>query len=306
MVFSSRRLAAAAMVASAACWGLATVMSKGVLAHLPPFTLLVVQLAASVGFLWLVVAVLRIPVPLDRGARQAALSGVLEPGLAYAAGTSGLWLTGVANASLIGATEPLLVVLIVWVAFRHRPAFGTLVAIAAAASGVALVSAGSDPGRIGVSVGSLDGDLLIVGGTLSAALYVVVTSRLAGGIAPLPLAGLQQSVGLGFAVLLLAGVLAAGWEAPDLAAVPAAIWLLAFVSGIVQYALAFYLYLLGVRVLPVATAALFLALIPVFGAGGAALFLAEPLSAAQVLGCVVVVGALAGAARAGTHEPARD
>jgi drug/metabolite transporter (DMT)-like permease len=261
--------------------------------------LLAVQLVASVSFLWLAVAITRTPLPLDRGARRAALSGVLEPGLAYAAGTSGLWLTGAANASLIGATEPLLVVLIAWVAFRHRPPLQTLAAIGVAVIGVALVSAHGWPGALHAAAGSASGDLLIVAGTVFAALYVVVTSRLATQIAPLALAGLQQGVGLVFAVLLLASVLAAGWEAPDLVAVPPAIWLLALASGVVQYALAFYFYLVGVRVLPVATAALFLALIPVFGAGGAALFLAEALGPLQLLGCALVVGSLAGAARAG-------
>lgn len=132
-------LAAAAMIGSAVCWGSATVMSKESLAHLPPFTLLVVQLIASVGFLWTAVAVGRTPVRLDAAARQAASCGVLEPGLAYAIGTSALALTGAAHASLISATEPLLVVLVAWLLFRDAPGLRTLAAIGAAVAGVALV-----------------------------------------------------------------------------------------------------------------------------------------------------------------------
>jgi hypothetical protein len=36
-----------ALLLAAACWGIGTVMSKGVLDHVPPLTLLVIQLAAN-------------------------------------------------------------------------------------------------------------------------------------------------------------------------------------------------------------------------------------------------------------------
>ncbi|ANK72926.1 MULTISPECIES: EamA family transporter [Ensifer] len=53
----------------------------------------------------------------------------------------------------------------------------------------------------------------------------------------------------------------------DLAAAGAGMLALALISGIVQYALAFWLYLIGLKRLPVSTAALFLTLTPVFGIG---------------------------------------
>lgn len=277
----------AAMVGSAACWGLATVMSKGALAHLPPFTLIVTQLLASVAFLWTATLIRRRPVPLNAAGRRAALSGVLEPGLAYAAGTSGLVLTGAAHASLIAATEPLLIVLLAWTLFRNRPSPRTLSAIGVAVIGIALVTVDGDGGA-----STLLGDALIVLATLFAALYVTVTSRLAISIEPLPLAALQQSIGLVIAVLLLVIAAAAGFERVDLAAVPTDAWLLAIVSGLVQYALAFWLYLIGLRVLPVASAALYLALTPVFGTGGAVLLLGERLTIVEMLGCALVIAAV--------------
>jgi drug/metabolite transporter (DMT)-like permease len=274
-------------------------MSKGALGYLPPFTLLFVQLSTSVAVLWTAVLVSGARPPLDMEARRAALAGVLEPGLAYAAGTSGLLLTGASHASLISATEPLLVVAIAWALFRARAQRATLTAILVTVPGVALVTL-SDPAG---ARNSLVGDGLILLGTLFAAGYVVATSRLSKQIAPLPLTALQQSVGLLFTGALFAAVLALGIKRPDLNDVPALVWLLAAVSGIVQYALAFWLYMRGMRVLPLATAGLFLALTPVFGAGGAMLFLGERLSPLQLGGCFLVIG---GVCYAVLRTPAGD
>lgn len=287
------------MVASAACWGLATVMSKGALTYLPPVTLLAIQLSTSVAFLWAARMIAHSPLPKGREAGSAALTGLLEPGLAYTAGLCGLMLTGASHASLIGATEPLLIVLIAWVAFRHPPHRGTLIALAAAIPGMALVSGA---GRAGGSESSLAGDGLVLLGTLFAALYVIRSSQLALRVAPLSLAAVQQTAGLVLVLALLAVALGARFEKPEFASVPAAIWLLILASGIVQYAFAFWFYLLGVRVLPVDKAALFLTLIPVFGASGAVVFLGETLTALEIGGATLVIGAIVATVRTSSLE----
>ena len=46
-----------ALVLAAACWGVATVITKHVLTDVPPLTLLVLQLTVSVVFLWAIVLV---------------------------------------------------------------------------------------------------------------------------------------------------------------------------------------------------------------------------------------------------------
>jgi drug/metabolite transporter (DMT)-like permease len=90
---SLKRKSIAVMVLSAGCWGLGTVMSKGALEQLPPLTLLSLQLLASVGFLWMMVAldcfrrsfrsstVMPFKPPLTWKMTKFALSGLLEPGL---------------------------------------------------------------------------------------------------------------------------------------------------------------------------------------------------------------------------------
>jgi drug/metabolite transporter (DMT)-like permease len=80
----------AAMLGSAACWGGATVMTKGALAAFDPFFLLVIQLGASVCALWLGVALTVARFPAKRQIAVAGLTGVFEPGLAYAVGVPGL------------------------------------------------------------------------------------------------------------------------------------------------------------------------------------------------------------------------
>jgi drug/metabolite transporter (DMT)-like permease len=280
--------AVTAMVLSAACWGFATVMSKGALSAFSPPVLLSLQLIASVFFLWIAVAVTRQSIRLDRNTKLAALSGLLEPGLAYAFGTFGLLLTTAGNASLIATTEPLLIAVLAWIFFREAINAATAVAIFAAMAGVAMVTSVHGAG----STENPLGDVLVIVGTLFAALYVVLSSRLVTKVNPVVLAALQQSVGLLFAVIFLFI-----WSFPegiqfDFAKVDARMLGLALFSGIVQYALAFWLYLIGLQRLPASTAALFLALTPVFGVGGAAIFLGEQVTLWQGAGTLIIIASV--------------
>lgn len=281
-------LAALAMTGSAACWGLATVMTKGVLADIPPFATLSLQLGASVAFLWAAALCAGQPPRLDRRAARAAAAGALEPGLAYGVGVPGLALTSAASASVIGAAEPAVIVLLAWLLHRERVPPTLALAIAGAVAGALMVTldgAADAPRRV-------LGDAMILAGVVFAALYVLVASKAVSAIRPLPLAALQQSVGLVCALAMLGVARATGLEPPAaLAAGPLA---LAAASGVVQYALAFWLYLIGLRALPVGAAGLFLALTPLFGLAGAALFLGERVSVAQAAGCLLIVAAVIG------------
>ncbi|MBB2974193.1 drug/metabolite transporter (DMT)-like permease [Mesorhizobium sp. RMAD-H1] len=109
--------------------------------------------------------------------------------------------------------------------------------------------------------------------------------------ARVPLAAMQQSVGFVFALLLLVGNWLFGLEhLPE--SIPGWLIFLALASGVVQYALAFWFYLIGLQVLPAGTAAAILTLIPVFGVGGAMAFLGEELAPPQWLGCAIVIAAM--------------
>lgn len=281
------KAAVAAAVLSAACWGSATVMSKGLLAVLPPLTLLVVQLLASIAFLWIAVLCLRLRVRLDRPARRASLSGLLEPGLSYCVGIAGLALTTASNASLIGTTEPLFILLLAWLLLRERIGGGVVGLALLASLGLGLVVLPDI--RNGGGEGSSLGDALVVLGTLFAALYVIATRKLVMTLDPLPLSALQQSVGLLWTLGVLALALALGAVNLGLRDIPLEVLLFAAFSGIVQYALAFWFYLFALRRLPASVAAFYLTLIPVFGVGAAYLFLGETLTGLQWLGAALIV-----------------
>lgn len=280
-------LATAAVIFSAACWGLATVATKGLLEEVPPFQLLGLQLGASVTFLWLCVGVLR---PSFAGSDRMGgilVSGFLEPGLAYGVGVPGLALTSAANATVIGAAEPAFICALAWLLLGVRPgrAVGSVLALAIA--GVLMVTLS---GAEGLGEGRLSGDALVGLGTAIAALYVVMSSRLVGGMAPLSLAALQQTAGLACVLVLLAGAWGGGYEAPLSLSWP--VILTAVATGVVQYALAVWFYLLGLRVLPASIAGLYLALIPVFGMMGAIFFLGESIGPLQVAGALLVIAAI--------------
>ena len=290
-----RGMAVASAVLSAACWGSATVMSKGVLEYMPPLTLLTIQLTASIAFLWIAVLVLRRPVRLDRPARRASLSGLLEPGIAYTLGVAGLALTTASSASLIGTAEPLFVMLLAWLFLRERVSAPVVGLLSMASLGIGLVVL-PDIGD-GAGEGSLLGDGLIAAGTLFAALYVIATRKLVMAFDPLPLSALQQSVGLIWTLGSLALALSLGLATVGLGGVGLDILCLAAVSGVVQYALAFWLYLFALRRLPANIAAFYLALIPVFGIGTAYVFLGEGLTELQWLGAILIIVAVGAISR---------
>jgi drug/metabolite transporter (DMT)-like permease len=268
-------------------------MTKEALSEIPPFTLLVVQMATSVFVLWVATLASRARFRLNRRARNAAATGVLEPGLAYAVGVPGLALTSAANASVISAAEPALILLLAWLLLKQPPKASTTIAIVVAMAGLVMVAA-PDIGEAGP--GDLRGDFLILLGTLFAAGYVVLSSRYVVEITPLPLAAMQQTVGLAVATVVLGAASLAGSER-----VPTSIshtnLLIAMASGVVQYALAFWFYLVGLKTLAPSTAGLFLALTPVFGVTGAIVFLGESIVLLQAIGSVFVIGAVFLAAR---------
>ena len=294
-----RRFGIAAAILSAFCWGTATVMSKAVLDHMPPLTLLVVQLVASILVLWravlVFVLVLGLRLRLDRAARRASLSGLLEPGLSYALGIAGLALTTASSAALIGATEPLFILLLAWLFLGERISPKVMGMAAITTFGLALVVLPDT--RFGAGQGSLLGDALVALGTLAAALYVIATRKLVFTLDPLPLSALQQSIGLAFAITIAATVVLVDVDPVGLAHLPPEILALAALSGVVQYALAFWFYLFALRHVPVNVAAFSLALIPVFGIGAATLFLGETLTLIQAAGAAMIIGAVAAVSR---------
>jgi drug/metabolite transporter (DMT)-like permease len=113
---------------------------------------------------------------------------------------------------------------------------------------------------------------------------------------------LQQTFALMWAAMIWPIELARGGLAGLTRAGPE-VWGLAAASGIIYYGLAFWFYITGLKTARASMAGLFLNLIPVFGVGGAYLFLGERLAIVQWLGAILILTAVVGALRLGRVEP---
>lgn len=274
------------LVMASALWGVATVISKAVLASVPPVPFLVLQLAPSVVLLWGLVL-------LRGGARLPAgtlapmlLLGVLNPGLSYTLSMLGLARTTASVATLLWAAEPALIAVLAWPMLRERLRPGLVAMIAAAACGVLLVS-----GLAGGAVAAGDpvGDMLVLGGVLCCALYTVLSRRLPA-MDLLAVVAVQESAGLVSAVALwrLGPVGVSGGHV----ALSGAAWVGGVVSGVMYYATAFWFWLAGLRAVPASVAGLFLNLVPVFGIATAWAALGERLAAVQWAGATIILASV--------------
>ena len=277
-----------ALVLAAACWGVATVITKHVLTNVPPLTLLVLQLTVSVVFLWAIVLVQRLRLPQRSDIVRLGGLGILNPGLAYTFGLLGLSYTTASMGTLLWAAEPILILGLAWLILRERLT-PTLVAFSLLAIvGVVLV-AGIDVGVEQTSL--LLGNGLILTGVACCALYTVLTRRMVTNLDPLLIVVLQQTLALVWALAIWPLEWAREGEL-GLTTISPASWGWAALSGVLYYALAFWCYIIGLKQMPASTVGMFLNLIPIFGIGAAYLFLGERLTLVQWIGGALILAAV--------------
>jgi drug/metabolite transporter (DMT)-like permease len=200
-----------------------------------------------------------------------------------------LSLTSAGNASIIGSTEPIFIVLLAWLFSRGAPSRRLMVCVAIAMGGLLLVSEHGPPADGGRSI---LGNLLIVLATLFAATYVVLSARFASDFPAAVLAGSQQLVGLSCALVIYVAGRLSGLVGPESSDLTWDLIAYAAASGVVQYAMAFWLYLIGLRSLSAGAAGLWLTLIPVFGVSGAYVWLNEVPTVPMLLGMALIIAAV--------------
>ena len=216
---------------------------------------------------------------------RAGSTGVFEPGLAYAIGVPGRAMTTAGNASVIAALEPVFIFLGACLVFGTRLALRAAAAVGTAFIGVVLVSL-IHAGDLGG--GSVAGDGLILLATGFAAVHVLASSRMALSMPAVLLTALQQSVGLVFVLVLTAITLPIGWQSLP-GAVTGPMLALAVLSGLIQYALAFWLYIVALKGVPPGIAGMFLTTTPIFGVLGGVVFLGEGFATSQLVGMAPVI-----------------
>jgi drug/metabolite transporter (DMT)-like permease len=274
-----------ALVLAAACWGAATVITKHVLANIPPLTLLVLQLTISVSFLWLIVFAQRLRLPQRRDIVRIGGIGILNPGLAYTFGLLGLTRTTASMSTLLWAAEPILILVLAWLILCERLTRTLIACSLLAITGVMLVA------RIDVGADQTNmllGNGLILIGVACCALFTVLTRRMVTDLDPLLIVVLQQTLALVWALAIWPLEWAPGADL-GLTTISPAMWGWAALSGVLYYALAFWCYIIGLKQLPASMVSLFLNLIPIFGVGGAYLFLGERLTAVQWIGGTLIL-----------------
>ncbi|WP_028921272.1 DMT family transporter [Pseudonocardia acaciae] len=271
------------LVAAAVGWGCATTATKYALAGFGPATMLVVKLAAASAVLW--------AVSLVRGVRPApgrgrfALLGLFEPALAYGGLTVGLTYTTATNASLLGVTESIFVLMLAAAFLSERIRARSVLGIALAVAGVLALGGGD------VGTGFNLGDLIVVAGSVAAAVYVTLAAKVASTADALTMTTYQFTFATAFTLPLAVWPWLTGRE-PLPTSVEPRYWLAAMFVGGVCFALSFLLYNQAIRSVPAGMAGVILNMVPVIGVLTAVVFLGESLTAWHMAGAVLVVAGI--------------
>ncbi|CAM3622762.1 DMT family transporter [Deinococcus saxicola] len=274
-----------------ALWSGSTVAEKVLLSRMPPVTLLAWQLAVSVALLWSALLLLRTDIPGARAWLRLGWPGLLQPGLANLLLLLGLSLTQASTFSLLNSCEAVLGLLFARAMLGERVGRPVAVLAGLATLGVILVALGErDVGQGNSALGVL----LVLGGTVLAALYGVVSRPAASapGAQPLLLTALHQTLGLA-AVLCAWGLALERGEGTLVRGISLSIWGWAALAGVFQYALPFWLFLLALRSLSASAVSLLFMLGPVFVLIGAFLVLGETLTPVQGWGAALTLASLA-------------
>lgn len=280
-------------VASSFLLALGSVLAKYLLSFdqtpettIDPLPFLTFQLMGGVAFL----VVMR----LSMGWRREPMQHLLRPALAgviLGAGSVGtimaLALISASEASVVFATQPVLMLGLAWVLLGER--FGpsrTLLCLIAVGGVIVIVIGGS----IEASSSRFAGLAFALMSTASAALYTVWMRGLSGKIDFLTALIVVQS-----SALLLSAVV---WGLAGFAIVISthhgSLFLMgsAFGTGVIYYGAAFYVYLIGLQNTEASKAGIYLSLVPVFAIALAWFMLAERLVMLQWLGAAIVIGAV--------------
>jgi drug/metabolite transporter (DMT)-like permease len=277
------------LVAAMATVGSTPVASRMIAGGLPPFAATALRFAVALPILLGLARVFGGPPPrLGRRdllllAGQAALGSVGYTVLMIA----GVSLTAAADAGVVAGTLPAAVGLLAALLLGERMDRRRIAAIALATAGVATVTLdGRAAGGGGWEAAA--GNALVLGAVVCEGLFLLLQKRLRAPVGPLHLATAMSGFGL---------LIALGPAAAEIAVLGVPDTTPAALAGVVWYALVptvggFVLWYAGAARTTGADAALATAVMPVTAVLLAALVLAEPVGAAQLVGMACVVAAV--------------
>ncbi len=191
--------------------------------------------------------------------------------------------TSVAVGALIAiCSAPLLIVLLAALVLRERVTGTTAGALLAGVTGASLLTLGPH-GAAALPAGFVVGVLLALGAGLSYAVYAVVVKDVVTRLPPLPIAALTFVI----AALVLTPALAT----EHVAAGPAGWALLAYL-GLVPTALAYILYVIGMRTTPVAVSGVLSLVEPLTATLIGVAFFGDRLGVPGTAGALLLLGAV--------------
>ncbi|MGZ9719462.1 DMT family transporter [Rhizobium miluonense] len=206
--------------------------------------------------------------------RPAGLAMIACQAISQACFIGALYMTTVANVTMIYATAPFIAAFLSWTMLKERVAKRTLIAGAICLIGVAVIVASSIGGGTGV------GDLLALGMTVTFALIIVIP-RMDRSVPILP-----SSIVSGFLTFVIFVPFA------STAALDAHNWFLLAAFGATNFALAFVLFLFGSRRMPAADAALISSMEIVLTPFWVWLIFSERPPAATFIGGMIIFAAI--------------
>jgi drug/metabolite transporter (DMT)-like permease len=200
----------------------------------------------------------------------------------------GVSMTTAVSAGVIMAAIPTVVALLSWVFLRERIGLRVWAAIGFAVAGIALFSLSKSELSANASKGlETDfsyspvwlGNLLVFGAVVCEASYAVIGKKLTGSLSPRRITGLINLWGL---ALMTPFGLYAAW-AFDFGSVHPGIWLLLVFYALAASVWTVWLWMSGLKTVPVARAGVFTVMLPISAALVGVLVLGERLSNVQVL-----------------------
>lgn len=223
----------------------------------------------------------RLPAP---AARRRLLVAGLAMGSYQVCYFWGVAKTSVAVGSLIAiCSAPLMITILAAALLGERIGGTTWGALVAGVSGAALLTIGpSDLGAL--APGFLAGVLLALGAGLSYAVYAVLVKDVVGHVPPLTVAALTFSVAaLALTPALLVEPVAAGATA----------WALLAYLGVVPTAVAYILYVLGLRTTPVTVSGVLTLMEPLTATMLGVVFFGDRLGVVGAIGAALLLAAVA-------------
>lgn len=274
------------LLGMALIWGVNFSVVKFGTAIVQPLAFNGARMLLATGALALVVAVTR----PQRIARRDVLAlialGVLGNGIYQYLFVQGIAITRAGNAALMLAATPAFVALIGWLRGVERTGVRGLTGIALSVIGIGVIVFSTSQDVGGTS--SIAGDMLVLGGCLSWALYTVLLKPYADRVDALLLSAITMAGGTATLLLVAApALLAAPWRA-----LPASGWGAVLYSGLGALVLAYLFWYRGVRVLGPTRAAMYGNLQPVIAMAVAWLTLGETPGILQGAGAALILGGL--------------